>query len=258
MPAPLNSFKRALAKRRLQVGLWAALASPYATEISAGAGFDWLVVDGEHAPNDIPLTLAQLQAIAATPTHPVVRVPEGGTALIKQVLDLGAQTLLVPMVESAAQAEALVRATRYPPRGIRGVGAAIARASAFNRIPDYLRTADAEICLLVQVETRAGLAAIEQIAAVDGVDGLFIGPSDLAADLGHLGDLRAPAALAAVEDGLARIVATGKAAGVLATDPVLARQYAALGATFVAIGVDVLLLSAATTELRARFGSTEP
>ena len=259
MPAPTNPFKQALAERRLQLGLWAALASPIATEVSAGAGFDWLVIDGEHAPNDIPLLTAQLQAVAASPSHPVVRVPVGDAALIKQVLDIGAQTVLVPMVETAAQAEALVRATRYPPQGIRGVGAALGRASAYSRIPDYLETANDQICLLVQVESAAGLAAIERIAAVAGVDGIFIGPADLAADLGCLGNPGAPEVVAAIEDGLARIQAAGQPAGILHTDPAQARRYVELGATFVAVGADVLLLAAATSRLRREFaGGTAP
>lgn len=255
MPAPTNVFKQAIAERRLQLGFWMALASAYAAEITAGAGFDWLVIDGEHAPNDLPLLSAQLHAVANSPSHPVVRVPVGDAALIKQVLDIGAQTILVPMVETAAQAQALVRATRYPPAGIRGVGAALGRASAFSRIPDYLQTANDQICLLVQVETRAGVDAIEAIAAVPGIDGIFIGPSDLAADLGHLGDPGAPAVLAAVEDALARIQAAGRPAGILSTDQALARHYAAAGATFVAIGADVLLLAAATSRLRQAFAA---
>lgn len=258
MPAPTNTFKQALAERRLQLGIWAALASPAATEVTAGAGFDWVVIDGEHAPNDIPLLSAQLQAVLASPSHPVVRVPVGDPALIKQVLDIGAQTILVPMVETAEQAAALVRATRYPPAGIRGVGAALGRASAYSRIADYLDTANDQICLLVQVESRAALAAIEAIAAVDGVDGIFIGPSDLAADMGLLGQPGAPAVLAAIEDALTRIQAAGKPAGILTLDHALARLYVAMGTTFVAIGADVLLLAAATTRLRQEFMTAAP
>jgi len=253
MAAPVNTFKKAIGGGRLQIGLWVALANPYAAEIAAGAGFDWLLVDGEHGPNDIPSMLSQLQAIAASAAHPVVRVPIGEAWIIKQVLDIGAQTLLVPMVESAQQARALVRATRYPPDGIRGVGAALARASAFNRHTDYLRTANSETCLLLQVESRAGLAAIEAIAEVDGVDGIFIGPADLAADMGYLGQPGAAEVQAAVEKGLRSIQAAGKAAGILTSDQSLARRYMELGATFVAIGSDVGVLASGTTKLREEF-----
>src|SRR6218665_1920199 len=215
MPAPHNAFKSALLKHERQIGLWLGLANAYTAELCAGAGFDWLVVDGEHGPNDLPLMLAQLQAIAASGVRPVVRAPIGETWIIKQLLDIGAQTILVPMVESAAQARELVRAVNYPPKGIRGVGAAMARASAFNRIPDYLTSANEQACLLVQLESRVGLAALEEIAAVEGVDGIFIGPSDLAADMGYLARPGVPEVQAAVEDGIARILKAGKPAGIL-------------------------------------------
>ncbi|MER2533801.1 MAG: 4-hydroxy-2-oxoheptanedioate aldolase [Rhizobiaceae bacterium] len=254
MPAPENRFKRALRDGRPQIGLWLGLANPYTAELCAGAGFDWLLIDGEHAPNTIPTMLAQLQAIGgASQGEAVVRLPIGETWMIKQVLDLGAQTILVPMVETAEQARALVRAVRYPPAGVRGVGAALARASAFNRIGDYLRTADAEICLLVQVENRAGLEALDAIASVDGVDGVFVGPADLAADMGFLGRPGAPEVQAAVEDALLRIHSHGKAAGILTSDGALARRYLDLGATFVAVGSDVGLLVGATSALLAQY-----
>ncbi|MFG1225579.1 4-hydroxy-2-oxoheptanedioate aldolase [Xanthobacter wiegelii] len=252
MPAPKNLFKQALAERRPQIGLWLGLTSPYTAEICAGAGYDWLLVDGEHAPNDIPSLLAQLQAIGAA-SHAVVRPPIGEAWLIKQVLDIGAQSLLVPMVESAAQAQALVRAVRYPPHGVRGVGAALARASAFNRIPDYLQTANAEICLLVQVETLSALEKAGEIAAVDGVDGVFIGPSDLAADMGFLGRPGAPEVLEAIARGLEAIHGAGKPSGILTSDMALARRYLADGVSFLAIGTDVGLLGQATTRHLADF-----
>ncbi len=187
MPAPKNPFKAALREDRFQLGLWVALASPYAAEVVSGSGYDWLLIDGEHGPNDIPLLAAQIHSLAGSGSHPIVRLPIGEAWLIKQILDAGAQTLLIPMVESVEQAQALVRAVRYPPHGIRGVGAALGRASQFSRIGDYLETANDEICLLLQIESRAGLAVIDEVAALDGVDGVFIGPSDLAADMGHLG-----------------------------------------------------------------------
>ena len=239
MPAPHNGFKAALLQQRPQIGLWLGFAEPYLADLAARAGFDWLLIDGEHAPNDIRSILAQLQAIAPSPSHPVVRLPHGDPALIKQVLDIGAQTLLIPMVDTAEQAEALVRAVHYPPRGIRGVGAALARASAFGTIKDYLATAGDEICLMVQIETRRGLAALDEIVAVDGVTGVFIGPSDLAADMGHLGNPTAPEVQQAVTGALARIRELGKAGGVLTSDPDFARRCLDAGGTFVAVGTDV-------------------
>lgn len=249
MPAPTNTFKGALTAGKAQMGCWIGMADPYAAEMSATAGFDWLLIDGEHAPNDLRSILAQLQVIQASASHPVVRLPIGEDWLIKQVLDAGAQTLLVPMVESGAQAADLVRAVRYPPFGKRGVGSALARASRFAAIPDYLPTADEQVCLLVQVENRAGLAALDDILAVDGVDGVFIGPSDLAADMGHLGNPAAPEVMEAVEDALTRIAKAGKAPGILTLNPAFAKKYLELGATFVATGIDVTLFAGAMRQL---------
>jgi 4-hydroxy-2-oxoheptanedioate aldolase len=249
MPAPINLFKAALKVGKPQIGFWLALANAYTAEIAGGAGFDWLLLDGEHAPNDIPLLTAQLQALATSPSHPIVRVPIGTSWMIKQVLDIGAQTILVPMVESGGQAQELARAMLYPPQGMRGVGAALARASKFNAIPDYLQTANSQVCLLLQIESSAGLAALEDIANIDGVDGVFIGPADLAADLGYLGKPGAPEVQTAVEDAIKRIIACGKAAGILTSDLKLAKRYLDLGATFVAVGNDVNLFSNAMKNL---------
>lgn len=249
----MNRFKTALAAGEAQIGLWHALASPYAAELCAGAGFDWLVIDGEHAPNDIPMILSSLQAVAAYPVEPVVRPPVGETALIKQLLDIGARSLLIPMVESATQAAALVAATRYPPDGTRGVGAAIGRASRWTRRGGYNAQAAAEICLLLQVETVRGLEAIDAIAATPGVDGVFIGPSDLAASMGHLGDNGHPEVQRAIEDGIARILAAGRAPGILTGDETEARRYLSLGARFVAVGADILLLVREVDALARRF-----
>lgn len=246
-----NEFKAALAAGKTRIGLWLALADPYGTEISAGAGFDWLVVDGEHAPNDLRSLLAQLQVLAGYPVAPVVRPPVGEPALIKQYLDIGVQNLLVPMVETAEQAAELVRATRYPPQGIRGVGSALARASRWNLIPSYLQRANDEICLLVQVESRRGLDNLDAIAAVEGVDGVFVGPSDLAAGLGHLGNSGHPEVQAALESAAKRIRAAGKAAGILAMEEAMARRCLEQGYSFVAIGADVVLLAKATRALAA-------
>lgn len=253
MPAPINPFKAALAAGHPQIGLWLGLANPITADICANAGFDWLLIDGEHAPNDIPIILAQAQVIG-TRSHAIVRPPVGETHLIKQILDLGVQTILVPMIESAEQAAAMARAMLYPPQGVRGVGAALARASNFGTAPAYLGTANAQTCLLLQIESRAGLSALEGIANTAGVDGVFIGPADLAADMGYLGNPAAPEVQAAVEDAIARIIACGKAAGILTSDRSLAQRYLDLGATFVAVGSDVGLLVGAATQLRGAFG----
>jgi 4-hydroxy-2-oxoheptanedioate aldolase len=239
-----NVFKRALREGRTQIGMWLALANPYTAEVCATAGFDWLLIDGEHGPNDVPLILSQLQALAAYPVSPVVRIVTGETALIKQLLDIGAQTLLVPMVESAERARELVAAVRYPPRGVRGIGSGISRASRWQAIPDYLATTgDDEICLLVQVESKAGLEYLEAIAKVDGIDGVFLGPSDLSASFGHRGNPGHPEVVAALEGAIATILACGKAAGILTADERLARRYLELGATFVAVGAEVTILA---------------
>ena len=253
MKTPQNSFKQALARGEAQIGLWQALADPYAAEICAGSGFDWLLVDGEHAPNDLRSILGTLQAVAAYPVHPVVRIPQGDAALIKQVLDIGATTLLVPMVESPEQAALLSRAMRYPPHGMRGVGSAIARSARWTRYPNYLQEANERVCLLVQVESAEALAQVEAIAAVDGVDGVFIGPSDLAASMGYLGQPAHPEVRAAIDLAIGKIAAAGKAPGILCADEALARHYLALGARFVAVGVDTTLLVRATTALASAF-----
>ncbi len=253
MDMPQNHFKHRLAEGQWQVGLFVGIGSACSTEILAGAGFDWLVIDAEHSPNNPLTVLAQLQAAAAYPVQVLVRPPSHDPALIKQYLDAGAQTLLLPLVDDAAQAAALVRAMRYPPRGIRGVAASLARAARWNGIPDYVRQADAEVCLVVQVETRLGLENLDAILAVDGVDAVFIGPADLAASLGHLGEAGHPEVRAAIEDALRRIVAAGKAAGVFVTDAALAARYRALGASFVAVGGDTTLLRGAAVKLADAF-----
>ena len=248
MPAPENTFKAALKARQPQMGCWVGLADPYAAEITATAGFDWLLIDCEHAPNDLRTMMAQLRVIEASDSRPVVRLPVGDTVLIKQFLDAGAQTLLIPMVESRDQAEALVRAVRYPPEGVRGVGSALARASRFSAISDYLTTADREICLLVQVENRAGLEALDDILAVEGVDGVFIGPADLAADMGHIGKPMHPDVVSAILDALGRIRDAGKAPGILTTNQDFARTCLETGALFVATGIDVTVFAAGIRE----------
>ncbi len=257
MPAPVNKLKQALADGKQTIGCWLVLGDSYAAEIAASAGFDWCVIDNEHAPNDLRSTLAQLQALSQTPNQTtvsaVVRPPIGETHILKQFLDIGCQSFVVPMVESAAQAAELVRATRYPPDGVRGVGASTARASSFNAHADYLHTANDQICLFVQVESRVGLAALPDILAVDGVNGVFIGPSDLSADLGHLGNPHAPAVVTAIDGALDAIAASGKASGIFAVDPVDAERYLARGVSFVAVASDINSMTTALRQIASRF-----
>lgn len=249
-----NPFKRALRDGPAQVGLWLSLPDSYAAEIGATAGFDWVLIDGEHAPHDVRSILRQLQAVAPYRSHPVVRLVDGDPALIKQALDIGVRTLLVPMVDTAEQAAALVSATRYPPQGTRGVGAAVARASRWSARADYLDRANDEACLLVQAESVTALKNLEAICAVDGVDGVFIGPADLAASMGHRGNPGHPKVQAAIDGAIATIIACGKAAGTLTGDPAIGRHYLSLGARFVAVGIDVSLLVQATRRLAREFG----
>ncbi len=256
MKNPVNPFKRALAQKELQIGLWLGLANSYTTEICAGAGFDWLLIDGEHAPNDLNTILAQLQVIAGYPaSHAIARVPVGhghvGAALIKQYLDLGVQTILVPMVDTAEQARAVVQATRYPPQGIRGMGGA--RASRWGRVADYGHQANEQICVLVQAETQTALDNLDAIVAVDGVDGVFIGPADLSASIGFIGQQDHPQVRAAMEDAFERILRAGKAPGILMADEALARRYIDLGGLFVAVGLDSNVLARHSSALAARF-----
>jgi 4-hydroxy-2-oxoheptanedioate aldolase len=249
---PVNQFRRALRAGQLQIGLWCSLASHYSVEVVAGAGFDWLLLDSEHSPNDLESLLAQLQAAAPYPTSPIVRVPWNDTVTIKRVLDIGAQGLLVPYVQNADEARAAVAATRYPPRGVRGV-AGTTRANRFGRIPDYARRAHDELCVLVQVETQDAVERIEAIAAVEGVDGIFIGPADLHASLGYPGETANPAVLPRIEDAIRRIVGAGKPAGILTGDEKLARRYIELGALFVAVGADVGILARGADRLAGNF-----
>jgi 4-hydroxy-2-oxoheptanedioate aldolase len=249
----MNDFIRSLGQGEARIGLWQALANPYTAEIAAGAGFDWLLFDGEHAPNTAQTLLAQLQAVAPYPVAALARVPVGDPVVIKQYLDIGFQTLLVPMVGSAAQAADIVAATRFPPRGIRGVASSTSRASGFGTNRRYLAEAHEKTGVIVQIESADGLAAIEQIAAVDGVDALFIGPADLAGSLGHLGDPRHAEVQAAIDDALRRIRAAGKPAGIFALDANDAARRIADGAAFVSVGSDIGLLAAGARQLRQRF-----
>jgi 4-hydroxy-2-oxoheptanedioate aldolase len=255
MPLRLTpTFRDALAAAsRPLAGMWVCTGSPLVAEICAGSGLDWVLIDMEHSPNGLESTLAQLQAVAAYPVTPLVRVPIGDVVAIKQVLDLGAQNLLVPMISSPEEARAVVEAVRYPPRGRRGVGSALARSARWNRVDDYLADADAHVSVFVQIETAEGVDAAAEIAAVDGVDGVFVGPSDLAASLGVLGQQTHPDVTAAVLSAFDAVRATGKPVGVNAFDPTVAQSYLDAGASFVLVGADVALLARGSEALAARF-----
>jgi len=252
MKLPENAFKRAILSGRQQIGLWCMLPGGFVTEALAGADFDWLLLDTEHSPADVLTVLPQLQAAAAYDVSPVVRPAANDPVLIKRLLDCGAQSLLIPYVQSAAEAAAAVAAMRYPPAGIRGV-AGLTRASRFGRVEGYAKRAEEELCLLVQVETRQSLDAIEAIAAVDGVDGIFIGPGDLSASLGHPGELFHPEVIAAIEDAIKRVRGAGKAAGILTYDITFARRCMELGTLFTAVGADLAILVRGVERLAGEF-----
>ena len=252
MDLPPNKFKRAIQSGKLQIGLWSMLASHVTVEVIAGAGFDWIVLDTEHAPNELPMVYSQLQATNGGTAHPVVRVPWNDMVTIKRYLDIGAQSLLIPCVETEEEARNAVASTRYPPEGKRGYAAA-SRASAFGRIGNYARDCQRELCLLLQVETKRALENLEAIAQVEGVDGVFIGPGDLSADLGHVGDSKNPEVQNVIEDSIRRILACGKPAGILTPDEELARRYIGLGCVFTAVGSDIGILARVTEQLAARF-----
>ncbi|HUP97750.1 MAG TPA: HpcH/HpaI aldolase/citrate lyase family protein [Usitatibacter sp.] len=254
MDIPRNAFKHALAAGRQQIGLWVSLASPYSTEIVAGSGFDWLLLDGEHSPNDPIGILPQLQAAAPYPVSCIVRPAWNDKVLLKRYLDVGTQSFLVPYVETAEEAEAAVAALRYPPEGIRGV-AGTTRASRYGRVADYFARASDELCLLVQVETRRGLDNLEAIAGVHGIDGVFIGPADLAAGLGHLGEQGHAEVQSAIQDAIKRIRACRKPAGILTPDEATARRYIEWGTTFTAVGLDAVILARESEKLAAKFRS---
>ena len=252
MDLPRNSFKHAIRAGKQQIGLWVALADAYCTEIVAGSGFDWLLIDGEHSPNDPITVLPQLQAAAPYPVTCIVRPAWNDKVLIKRYLDVGAQSLLVPYVQTEEEAAAAVAAIRYPLRGARGV-AGVTRASRFGRVGEYAKRAEEELCLLVQIETREGLDNLEKIARMDGVDGIFIGPADLAAGLGHLADIGHAEVQSAIKDAIARIKACGKPAGILSADETQVRRYIEWGTTFTAVGLDASLLARESEKLAAKF-----
>lgn len=249
---PANTFKRAIREGRQQIGLWCSLPGGYVAELNAGAGYDWLLIDTEHSPSDPLSALDQLQAAAAYPVSCVVRPAINDPVLIKRHLDNGAQSLLIPYVQNAAEAKAAVAATRYPPDGIRGV-AGVTRATRFGRVAGYAKRAADELCVLVQVETVEALSEIEAIAAVDGVDGIFIGPADLAASMGYAGELQNPKVVTAIDDAIRRIRAAGKPAGILTPDPVFAKRCIENGTVFTAVGVDAAILARSAEALLKQF-----
>src|SRR5262245_4182403 len=252
MDVPKNTFKNALKSSKPQIGLWSSLSSNYTVEVIAGAGFDWIVLDSEHSPADIENLLTQLQAAAPYPTHPVVRVPWNDMVNMKRVLDIGAQSLLIPYISTKEEAENAVSFTRYPPAGVRGV-AGTTRATRFGRVKEYAKRAHEEICVLVQVETQPALEKIEAICAVDGVDGVFIGPADLHASMGYTGEVANPKVKPLIDDAIRRIRKAGKAPGILTPNEADARHWLECGALFVAVGADVGILARGAEALAAKF-----
>ncbi|KKW67236.1 alpha-dehydro-beta-deoxy-D-glucarate aldolase [Lampropedia cohaerens] len=252
MQLPFNHFKAALAGSGTLYGIWAGFGTAYAAEVVATTGYDWMLLDGEHAPNSVPSLLAQLQAVAPYSCAPVVRASHGDATLIKQLLDVGVQTLMVPMVETAEQAATLVRAMRYPPAGIRGVGGGLVRATRWDAVPDYIRTAHEQLCLIVQIESRQGVENAAAIAAVEGVDAVFIGPADLSTSMDHAGDARQPDVQEAIASTIRDVCDQGKACGILAPDVGDAQRYAQWGCRFVAVGIDISLLRQAALHNLAR------
>jgi len=254
MELPANHFKRALKANKVQIGLWCSLSHHYATELVAGSGFDWILLDTEHSPNDLESVLQQLQAAAPYPTHAVVRVPWNDMVTIKRFLDIGAQSILIPYVQNADEAKAAVAYTRYPPAGVRGVAGGT-RATRFTRVKDYAKRAHGEICVLVQVETQSALDNLDEIAAVEGVDGVFIGPADLHASLGYSGETNNPKVMPVIDDAIRRIRKAGKAPGILTGVEADARRWLDCGGLFVAVGADVGILARETEKLAAKFKS---
>lgn len=264
---PGNRFKERLAAAEQLIGLWMVLGDGYSAELLAGCGYDWLLIDAEHGPNDLRSVLAQLQGIAAAATllgehadevsHPVVRLPGQSPVLIKQYLEIGARNLLIPMVDTPEQAEELVRAARYAPRGMRGMGSGLARSSRWGRLTDYVEAADEDVCLIVQAETRQAIENLSQIAAVDGVDAVLFGPADLAADMGLKMQRTHPDVVAAIQRGVRDVSAAGKPAGIMLTDAAAARRWLAEGITFAGVGVDTALLIRAADDLLESFHGTD-
>ena len=253
MPAPINTFKQAITNGQLQIGFWQSLGATITAEISAYSGFDWLLIDGEHGPNDIRSIRDQLQVVGPSPSQAVVRIAGVDVVAVKQVMDSGAQTVLVPIVDTPQDADLMARAMRYPPHGIRGNGSGVVRAADYGRLAGYLDNANDEACLLVQAETMTAISNLDAICAVNGVDGVFIGPADLATSMGHIGDPGHPEVQRVIEDAITRIRANGKAPGILMADETRVRRYIELGALFVAVGSDVAILGNGAKNLAAKY-----
>jgi 4-hydroxy-2-oxoheptanedioate aldolase len=249
---PANTFKHAIKDGKLQIGIWSQLANAVGAEVIADAGFDFAVIDAEHAPNDVLTVVPQLQILDRSPTSAVLRMPWNDMVLTKRFLDIGAQTLLMPFIQNAEEAARAVSYTRLPPNGVRGV-ATMHRANRYGRITDYLHTAEAEICLLAQVETKSALDRLEEIAAVEGLDGIFIGPSDLAGSMGHIGNPAHPEVQEAILGVPERMRRVGKPAGILTPVEEQARRYIEVGFVYVAVGSDLALLSSQLTALAAKY-----
>jgi len=249
-----NKFKHAIQNGEKQMGLWSHLCSPISIEILAHCGYDWLLLDMEHSPNDLSEIVSQLQAMKGGTATAIVRPPWNDMVTFKRLLDVGVQTLLVPYIQTEEEARNAVAYTRYPPHGVRGYAGA-PRASNYGRIKDYAHLNAKELCVLLQVETLQGLENLEAIANVEGVDGVFIGPGDLSAALGHLGNPKHPEVLKVIDDAIARIKACGKAPGILTGDEALAKHYVAQGCLFVAIGADQNVLRDSATALLQRIRS---
>lgn len=241
---------------RALYGGWICMGSATSAEIMAGSGLDWVLIDMEHAPNGLESVVEQLHAVSGYDATPVVRVPTGDAVVIKQVLDLGAQTILVPMVSTAEQARDVAAAAQYPPVGIRGVGSALARSARWNRVEGYLRDGAVHVSVFAQIETSEGVDNARAIAETPGIDGVFLGPSDLAASMGLLGQQTHPDVVARVEQAFADVLPTGKFVGVNAFVTEQAQRYVKAGATFVLVGADVALLARGSEALAERFSST--
>lgn len=248
-----NTFKKNLLAGKKQYGIWNGIVDSYAAEICAGAGFDWICIDGEHAPYDLRTILHNMQAIQSHEVPAIVRVPSADPVLMKQLMDTGAQSIIAPMIETADQAELIAKAMAYPPDGFRGVGTALARAAQWNRVNDYFKTANEEMCCIGQIESIKGVEALDDILQVEGLDVVFLGPADLGATMGYLGQPGHPEVVNLVKDCIQRIVKAGKIAGFLTGSKPLIQEYTDAGALMIGVGVDTILLAKATRALAANY-----
>ncbi len=253
MKTPRNQFKRALKAGKPQYGFWLGMCNPLSAELCAYTGYDWLLIDGEHAPNDLQSTLAQLQAISGSPAEAIVRLVDDTPSRIKQYLDIGVQSLLVPMIETGTQAQRLAQSVQYPPAGMRGVGTALARAARWNQVESYFTEVDKELCLIAQIESVKAIENLDDILNVERIDAYFIGPADLAGSMGYLGQPGHPQVVAAIEDVIKKIITAGKPVGTLATTADTAQHYTAMGVQFIALGVDTLALTRAAKSILVEF-----